>query len=152
MALSSRNLPNPEATSGRILKAKPKSSAKLCQVFHSLLLLRDESESSEPAREKDPSYHTRSQWKSLDGYALASASAHRSTKHSPKWNETPLPISPYSHLSERTPFHLLGRGNWKCRIQDNNLTWGFKHVTNNLSSVKNKFIYICQSYQETGLL
>lgn len=59
MALSSRNLPNSEATNGRILKAKLKSSAKLCQVFYGLLLLRDENESSGPAREKDPSYHRR---------------------------------------------------------------------------------------------
>lgn len=52
MALSSRNLPNSEATSRKIF-------CKVVSSFYSLLLLRDENESAGPSREKDPGYHRR---------------------------------------------------------------------------------------------
>ena len=82
---NSRTLSNSEATSGRMLKAKLESSAKWCNVFCSFFLLRDENESSGPARERDSSYHT-----------LASVLNQKSTKPYQKLNEAPTQSSPYT--------------------------------------------------------
>lgn len=59
---------------------------------------------------------------------------------SPKCNEIPIQISPYSDSTEHAPLHLLSRGNWNLWVWENNNIWNFKHyfITNDLSSIKKK--------------